>query len=239
MGTSKDYSGGKGGDWTPYKHATSTFARYGGGSGRAEKVLSRYVAAQGGAAALSSSAGARAAVGSTQGVAGFATGLAVDGLTPTLQRLGLGHLVGRDRYEVLDGLLEALAGDGSTLEDRAVLAALCEAFEELFPDDAESYDELEATTLDEAGVATLVERFVARWVYDRMLPTLAKKFADISDPDVVRRRDNELRERIVLLAKLELQDRSALDVDWTGDEGRDILQGLVDAIYDDMEDLGE
>lgn len=238
MGTSKDYGGGKGGDWTPYKHATSSFARYGGAK-RAEKVLSRYVTAMGGASALSSSAGARAAVGRTQGVAGFASGLATDGLTPTLQRLGLGHLVGRDRYEVLDGLLEALGGDGSTLEDRAVLAALCEAFEELFPDDAETYDELEATMLDEEGVATLIERFVARWVYDRMLPTLAVKFADISDPDVVRRRDDELRERISLLAKLELQGRSPLTIDWTGDEGRSILGGLVDAIYDDMTDLGE
>ena len=239
MGTSKDYSGGKGGAWTPYKHATSSFARYGGGDGRVEKVLSRYVAAMGGADALSSSAGAQAAVGSTQGIAGFATGLATGGLTPTLQRLGLGHLVGQDRYEVLDGLLEALGGDGSSLEDRAVLAALCEAFEELFPDDAETYEELEATTLDEEGVAELTERFVARWVYDRMLPTLAQKFADIADPAVVRKRDDELRERIGLLAKLELQGRSPLDIDWNGDEGRDILGGLVEAIYEDMGDLGE
>lgn len=237
MGTSKDYSGGKGGDWTPYKHAASNFTRYGGGDGRAEKVLSRYVAAMGGSAALSTSVGARAAVRSTQGVAGFATGLATEGLSRTLERLGLDQLIGQDRYEVLNGLLEALAGDGSTLEDRAVLAALCEAFEELFPDDAETYNELEATTLDEAGVAGLIERFVARWVYDRMLPTIAKKFADITDPAVVRRRDDELRERISLLAKLELQGRSPLEINWPGDEGRDILGKLVEAIYEDMEDL--
>jgi hypothetical protein len=193
----------------------------------------------GGAQALSSSTGAQAAVGSTQGVAAFAAGVAVDGLTPTLRRLGLAHLVGQDRYDVLNGLLEALGGDGSTLEDRAVLAALCEAFEELFPDDAENYDELEATTLDDDGVAALIERFVARWVYDRMLPTLAKKFADLTDPAVVRRRDDELRERIGLLAKLELQGRSPLEVDWTAEEGREILNGLVESIYEDMADLGE
>lgn len=145
--------------------------------------------------------------------------------------------VGQDRYEVLEGLLDALGGDGATLEDRAVLAALCEAFEELFPDDAEDYDQLEATTLDADGVAELIERFVARWVYDRMLPTLAEKFAHITDPEVVRRRDDELRERIVLLAKLELEDRSAIDIDWAGDEGRAILTRLVEAIYEDMEEL--
>lgn len=236
MGTSKDYITGKGGAWTPYKHATSNFAKHGGGGGRIERVLARYVAAMGGASALAAS-GSQIAVGATQGVAGFGAGLAADGLTPALERLGLGHLVGQDRYEVLNGLLEALAGDGATLEDRAVLAALCEAFEELFPDDAESYEELEVVTLDAAGVVELIERFVGRWVYDRMLPTLAEKFAHITDPDVVRRRDNELRERIALLARLELEDRDPLTVDWTGPEGRDILAGLVEAIYEDMEDL--
>jgi hypothetical protein len=235
MGTSKDYITGKGGAWTPYKHAASNFAKRGGDRGRIERVLARYVAAMGGAGALAASGSP--AVGPTQGVAGFGAGLASEGLTPTLERLGLGHLVGQDRYEVLDGLLESLAGDGATLEDRAILAALCEAFEELFPDEAETYEELEATTLDAAGVVALIERFVGRWVYDRMLPTLAEKFAHITEPEVVRRRDAELRERIVLLAQLELEDRDPLAIDWTGDEGRDILSGLVQAIYEDMADL--
>jgi hypothetical protein len=238
MGTSTDYSGGTGGNWTPYKRAASDFARRGGGDGRVEKVLARYVAAMGGAAALVAS-GLQTAVGSTQRVAGFGAGLAVDGLTPTLEQIGLGHLVGQDRYEVLNGLLEALAGDGSTLEERAVLAALCEAFEELFPDDAETYEDLEAVTLNADGVAELIERFVARWVYDRMLPTLAEKFAHIDDPELVRRCNDELRERIRLLTKLKLEGREATSIDWNGDEGRAILSGLVADIYEDMEDLGE
>lgn len=237
MGTSTDYSGGTGGNWTPYKRAASNFARRGGDGGRVEKVLARYVAAMGGAGALAASA-SPAALGSTQRVAGFGSGLAVGGLTPTLERLGLGHLVGQDRYEVLNGLLEELAGDGATLEDRAVLAALCEAFEELFPDDAETYEELEAVTLDADGVVEFIERFVARWVYDRMLPTLAEKFAHIDDPEVVRQRNDELRERIQLLAQLKLEDRDVLSIDWSGDEGRDILSALVNDIYEDMEDLG-
>lgn len=237
MGTSTDYSGGTGGNWTPYKHAASNFVRRGGAE-RADRVLARYVAAMGGVGALAGVA-ARPAVESTQRVAGFGSGLASEGLTPTLERLGLGHLVGQDRYEVLNGLLEALGGDGATLEERAILAALCEAFEELFPDDAESYEELEAVTLDADGVVELIERFIARWVYDRMLPTLAEKFSHIDDPEVVRERNDELRERIRLLAKLELEDRGVLSIDWSGEEGREILDHLVRDIYEDMQDLGD
>ena len=55
------------------------------------------------------------------------------GLTATLEALGLGHLVGRDRFEVLDGLLDALGGDGASLEDQAVSAALIDAFETSTP----------------------------------------------------------------------------------------------------------
>ena len=44
-------------------------------------------------------------------------------------------------------------------------------------------------TLDGDGVVALIEQFVARWVYDRMLPTLAEKFAHIDDPEVARERN--------------------------------------------------
>lgn len=235
MGTSKDYAGGKGGAWTPYRYASTSFVKRGGGE-RADRLLARYVAALGGALAAAAS-GAGTVVAPAQGLAGLGVGLAQDGLTSTLQALGLSHLVGADRYEVLDGLLEALAGEGSTLEEQAVLSALCEAFEELFPDDAETYEDLEDVELDADGVIELVERFVVRWVYDRMLPTLAERLSHIEDPETVRRRDSELRERISLLAALRLEDRDPLSVDWRGAEGERILTELVTRVYEDMEDL--
>ncbi len=235
MGTSKDYAGGKGGAWTPYRHASTSYVKH-GGEPRADRVLARYVAALGGAVAAAAS-GIGAFIGPAQGLADLGVRLSEQGLTPTLEYLGLTDLVGADRYDVLEGLLGALAGDGSTLEEQAVLSALCEAFEELFPEDAESYEQLEQTKLDADGVMALIERFVVRWVYDRMLPTLAERFAHIEDPEVVRRRDNELRERLTLLVTLRLEDRDPLTVDWSGEEGNAILTDLVSRLYEDMEDL--
>jgi len=113
MGTSKDYAGGKGGDWTPYRYASTSFVKKGGGE-RADRLLARYVGALGGAIAAAAS-GTGAVLAPAQGLAGIGVGLAQRGLSPTLEELGLSHLVGADRYEVLDGLLDALAGDGSTL----------------------------------------------------------------------------------------------------------------------------
>jgi hypothetical protein len=235
MGTSSDYTGGTGGAWTPYKHASTNFLKR-GGEPRADRVLARYVAALGGAVAAATS-GTGAFVGPAQGLADLGVGLATQGLTPTLEDLGLSHLVGADRYDVLDALLERLAGDGSTLEEQAVLSALCEAFEELFPEDAESYGQLEQLSLDVDGLVALIEGFVVRWVYDRMLPTLGERLAHIEDPEVVRKRDSELRERLGLLVKLQLEDRDPLTVDWSGAEGAEILGKLVVELYEDMEEL--
>jgi hypothetical protein len=235
MGTSSDYTGGTGGNWTPYKHAASNFARR-GGEARAEKVLARYVGALGGAAAAASS-GRAAGVTSGQGIAAFGAGLARDGLTPTLEQLGLGHLVGRDRYEVLDGLVEALAGDGGSREDQAVERAIIEAFRELYPDDAQTYEELEAVTLDPDAVQRLIERFVAAWAYARLLPTLAEKFSHIEDRAIAQQRYDELRERLNKLVKLEIGDRNAVDIAWRDAEGEAILTLVVDQLYEDMADL--
>lgn len=235
MGTSTDYTGGTGGKWTPYKRATSYFTRL-GGEDRADRVLARYVKAAGGAAGIAGG-GTTAAVRSTQGLAGFGVGIAEGGLSGALREMGLERLIGCDRFEVIDGLLEALGGEGATLEDQAVLAALCEAFEELWPEDADTYEDLEEVSLDAEDVARLIERFVARWVYDRMLPTLAEKFTHIEDPEVVRSRDQLLRDRLNLLVSLELQDSNPLGIDWRGDEGETILTTLVNQVYEDMEDL--
>lgn len=237
MGTSADYTGGKGGAWRPYKIAASNFAKRGGEKRRVEKVLARYVGAVGGASSAAGGGGGSSGVSSGQGVAAFGTGLATEGLTPTLESLGLKHLVGASRFDVLDGLLATLGGDGGTLEDQAINQALCEAFAHLYPDDADTYEELEAVTLDEAGVVGFIENFVGEWAYARMLPTLAEKFTHIEDPMIAQRRDDELRERIQLLVKLEIGERSALEIAWRDEEGEQLLSYVVAQLYEDMEDL--
>lgn len=235
MGTSSDYTGGTGGKWTPYKYAASNFARH-GGERRAEKVLARYVAALGGAATAAAAARA-SGVSSGQAVAGFGAGVARDGLTPTLQQLGLGHLVGADRYDVLDGLVEALGGDGGTLEDQAVERAIIEAFRELYPDDAQTYEELGSVKLDQAALVRFIERFVAAWAYARLLPTLAEKFSHIEDRETAQQRYDELRERMTKLVRLEISDHDPLEIAWRDAEGEAILNQVIDQLYEDMGDL--
>lgn len=238
MGTSTDYSGGTGGAWTPYKRAVTSFARHGSGKSgeRVQRVLARYVAARGGATALSRSSAAAAATGAGQGIGGLARSIATDGLTPTLERLGLGDLVNKDRWELLDGLIEALGGDGGTLEDKSVLSAVIAALDALFPEDAETYDDLAAVALDTDGVRHLVEVFVAEWAYYEMAPTLAEKLTHIEDRIAAQNRDEELRQMISDVVRIEGGDRDPLEIDWAGQEGHTLVETVIADMYSLIEE---
>ena len=138
MGTSSDHKGRSGGAWTSYKTAATGFAKN-GGRDRAALALGQYVAAMGGAAAASSSAGSGRAVGSRAGR--FLSGLASVGLEQTLEELGLHNLVGADRFEVVTALVDYLAGDGDSLDAAAARDAACDLIDDLFGE-VSDYEEL-------------------------------------------------------------------------------------------------
>lgn len=232
MGTSSDYTGGTTADWESYKHVASKFASR-GGDGRAEQVLARYVRALGGAPATAADA-RRAGVAPSQRVAAFGASLATIGLTATLYQLGLGHVVGGSRWAVLDGLLQALGGDGGTLEDQAVNEAVVGTLVKLYPAATETYEELEHIALEPGSLTGLVEQFVGRWAYARLLPTLAEKLCHIEDPAALQRRYAELRGRLNACVRLEIGGPDAVEVNWRRCDGGLLLGRVIDELYADM-----
>jgi hypothetical protein len=232
MGTSSDFPGGKGQDWKNLRRATTDYAKTGKPE-LAGRVLTRFVAALGGAAAAT--AASRATIGSTQRLADFAAALGEGGVEDALQRAGLGHLVGQSRWDVLGALVEEVAGAAAGLEEAAIQSAAVRVFEELFPDQ-ESWDEIAAVRLDEPQVADVIERFIAECVFGRLSQTIDERLARF-DPHERERRNDELHEIVMQLVKLRLDDRSVLEVDWRGDEGRQLTEGIVGDLFSKMEDL--
>lgn len=232
MGTSSDFPGGRGPEWRDLRRATTDFAKT-GGSGLAERVLARFVAALGGAAAATAASGAT--IGSTQRMADVAAALADGGLEDALERAGLGHLVGQSRWDVLGALIEEVAGAAEGLEDAAVHSAVCRVFEELFPDQ-DTWEELADVRLDEEQVAQLIERFVAECVFGRLAQAIDARLA-ARDPHEREKRNRELHDFVAQLVTLRLDGRSVLEVDWRGQEGREVTERLVADVFAQLEDL--
>jgi hypothetical protein len=232
MGTSSDFPGGKGQDWSNLRRAATDFAKS-GETKYAERILSRFVAALGGAAAAT--AASAATIGSTQRMADVVAALGEGGVEDALQRAGLEHLVGQSRWDVLGALVEEVAGAAAGLQEAAIQSATVRVFEDLFPDQ-ESWDEIAAMRLDEQQVQDVIERFVGECVFGRLSQTIDERLSRY-DPHERDRRNDELHEMVTQLVKLRLDDRSVLEVDWRGDEGRQLTEGIVGDVFSKLEAL--
>jgi hypothetical protein len=230
VGTSADRSAGKGGDWTPLKHATATYVRGLGNRGstdRAGRVLGRHVPLLGGTRGAVSSARAGTAGISRLGglLAGLGTGPAGEAFTS----LGLSHLVGQDRFTVLDELVTFIAGTGDDLDSVAARDAACDVLDEVFGD-ADSWEELNEVSVSREQLGTVLERFLSLYVYNRV-PVVAERLSRMTDPTAMRQADQEMRQIIADLVAIHLpSDPFALD--WSGPEGRAIAERAVTSTYE-------
>ncbi len=232
MGTSADRSAGKGGDWTPLKHATNSYVRglgSGGSVGRAQRVLARHVPLLGGAAGATSSAraGSRGATRLGALIAGIGTG----GLASAFNTLGLTRLVGQDRFVVLDELVTFIAGDGDDLDAQAARDAACDVIDELFGD-ADSWSELSAVEVDQAQLGVVLERFLALYIYNR-LPVVAERLSRLTDPAAMRRADQEMRQIIADMVAIQLAG-DPFTIEWQGTEGRTIITDAISTVYETL-----
>jgi len=115
------------------------------------------VAALGGAARATSTA--TAGIQAAQQVGALVAGIARDGLDATLRDADLGHLVGQDRFHVVEGLLEIILRDvGAGSEAEAANQAACDVLEDLFDPDAVTYVDLAAVEIDRERVGEIERR---------------------------------------------------------------------------------
>jgi len=229
VGTSADRTSGKGGDWTPLKFATTSYVRGLGRSdsrGRARRVLARHVPVLGGASGAATSA--RAGRAGIARLGGLLAGISTGSTGAALAALGLGHLVGLDRFTVLDELVTFVAGTGDDLDSQAARDAACDVLDELFGD-ADSWTELDSIAVSRDELSTILERFLALYVYNR-IPVIAERLSQLTDPTAMRRADQEMRQVIADLVAIQLPP-DPIGIDWQGAEGRSIAETTVASVY--------
>lgn len=236
MGTSADRASGSGGAWTPLKHAATAYAKVassgsGGSRATAQRVLGRHVAVLGGSGAAAGSA--RSGSTGLARLGGLLAGVGSSGLATALTGLGLGHLVGKGRFDVLDELITLLTGDASDIESQAARDAMCDVLDELYAD-ADSWEDLEAASVTPESLRTLLTLFLAKYTYNRM-PVLAERLARLMDPTAAKKADQLIVGMIHDLVELGMPN-DPLRFDWAGPDGRRFAE---DAIRDVYEVLGE
>lgn len=232
MGTSKSNTGGSGGAWTGFKRNATLFAKH-GGEYRAAMALGGYVAAMGGAAAAAAAAIAGSRTGQSLGTF-LAGSTGPDGLVGGLEAVGLERLTGEDRFIVLTELVNQFAGSGSDLEAQAARSAVLDVLDQILPNDDTT--PLDTVQLGRAEVIDALCRYIAALIYNRAIPVIDERLTRLENPALAQQRDQELRQYIDALVRLRLSDTSALEIDWRSSAGRDFIDSILRAVYEQIEE---
>lgn len=220
-------------NWAAAKRSLGSVASGGGGRAAIGRAGNAYVRARGGARnAARSATSARSA---TARLGGFLSDVATRGVGPALESLGLGRLVGRDAHTVFSAIVDALAPEGTDLEQSATREAIQQTlsglFEEYVAPDG-SVAALESMTPD--AVRAAVEASVSASIFNRWLGDLERMLEEkaVSPAQAVRlERDVEIYVRDTV--KLDLRGTDPLTMRWDGPAG----QAFVDRIYEDAYSL--
>jgi len=242
MGTSSGYNMPKGGNWTPLKNGATRFVRHNGHDlTNSRKLLGRYLRANGGAQAIAQGrggsgghSGSRYGIGSSARRAGaklggFLSRVATQGLDTTLQKVGLGHLIGKSATEICAGLLDVLTDSASTLDDYAARKALSNVFDDLFKSDT-PYEDIEQAlnkSLDEKGIMLIMADFFGYYLYELFCRDFYEDWQKKVGIDQTKRSLWQVKNCIFAEVKSEFSNKSIDLIDWSGSAGKKLVEQIM------------
>lgn len=247
MGTSSSRTAPRGGGWT---RAKGTASRFASGAALSSDVASAYVGALGGSSRASrgggggGGGGARGAFSSAKKTArslgSFLGGVASRGLDQTLRDFGLGDLIGRSASEVISGIVDALVGPGTSLDEAVARVALVEVMGELYDERNVAYENLVdswESGIDRDRCVELLELFLVEAIYQKILSDLADRIEEHSDSvAMTRARELELRDYIEEMVRFDLRQKDPVQVDWQGQEGDELITRNLEAALVQLEE---
>ena len=154
-----------------------------------------------------------------------------------LERIGLGGIVGQSAELVMAAIANALAPDGSSLETSVARKATTEVLETLYDRYVSDDNDISALEqMDSEDVRKAIEESVASYVFDRWLQELGLSIENgaISEHDAVRL-ERELKAYVRENVRLTLRDLDPPSVDWSGQQGRRIVDRPFQDAYSMLE----
>jgi hypothetical protein len=178
----------------------------------------------GGAAAAA--AAATGGVRTAGGLGEFLADVSREGLDVTLDRYDFADLVGGDPVEVIDELAGRISGAGDSPEEAVARDALIAVLAQVF-DEAETFEEMEAVSIDEDRLRDFIAAYLTEYIFRRVLHELGDRIRDNSAPADAARLEGRLHDDLRALVALDLSTIDALSFNWTGPEGQARVRELL------------
>jgi hypothetical protein len=217
--------------WQTARRSLGAASRGLAGSRNYRRAVRDYVHASGGARkAAQRATGGRQA---TARLGGFLVAIASGGLANVSKYLGLGSLVGKSINAIFVEIANTLAPVGASMEESAARMAIADTLAmlyELHGVDIGGLARLEAMTPDDirgAVVETVSTYVFYRWAQEL---GLSIERGAISPKEAVAI-EREMRHYIRETVKLDLSAMDVLALEWSGSEGRRVIEGVFAQAY--------
>ena len=214
--------------WSVPKGAMTRFARGGSSLGA---IGRSYVSAGGGASGRASSA--KAGRQTAGRFAGFLAGGVRDGFVQAARDIGLTNLVGRDIQFVLASFVDLIAPSGATIEDAVARKALTDTTWEVFQTYGVNVDGI--TALDRLvrdDVTSIIALYVSNYVNERLQEELFFRVErGALDENVANQYADQIKGFIAGVVKLDFKSIDPLQVDWQGNQGKEIIEKKYQEAY--------
>ena len=210
-------------NWQSAKSGMTRYAKSGGDTGRLRSAGAGYVRAKGGSRRATSSA--TSGRSTSRNIGNFLASAVQSGIRQAFESVGLRDTVGQSSERVLARLVDVLAPVGATKEEAAARSATIEALEYLYEEVIGEEGDLAALEqMDRQTIEATIKRSVSGYIYNRWLDELGLSIEKGAVTEVAAiQLERDVKKYVESCVSLELAEKSPLDIDWAGREGRQII----------------
>lgn len=235
MGTSANYNAPTGPQWKKLKGKVSRLTGHSQLNSTGIKgILRDFVNVNYGSSRGVSGPGGTARRQVAQNVArkigGFFSSVNDIGFRKAFEDAGLGSFEGKTLSEIAHALLDHLGGPSNTLDEADVRTALCDLMDEILnnADSPEDVEQVMETRAHGKALDNLIRRFFGYYIYEQFCRDFYGRLVANIGNEEAEKSINEIRDYICEVLKDEIGDRDMNQINWSGDQGKQIIGEILD-----------
>ena len=239
MGTSSGYDAPTTPDWGNLKGRVSRTARDGYVSQQsARNTLKGFIGTSGGARNISrgggSIGGGRSAQNTARRLANFVSSVGAVGLRQALESIGLAEFVGKPANEILPSLVDKLGGPSSTINDVDARNALSRVMNDLLGDleTPEQVEEALSQIMEGEALESLLNQFFGYYLYEQFCRVFYERLAKSVGSSNADSYLSSIFDTIKSALEYITHDRDLSQIDWTGIEGQNIADQILQDTFE-------
>lgn len=232
MGTSSGHKPPTSGNWGTIKKDLSNIANsVSFPQKKALKVIGDFISAKGGGSTTQSAYGSWTIAPKkvSKGIAGFISDVSLFGFADTLNKQGLGYLIGKSAKNIIAVLIDNFGGDGNTRDEINASRAL-QSTMDCFMENEDTFENIESIFKHLSNPDLFREfllTFLGYYIFQQFCSCyeefLFSKMKNENSEDLIK----EIEGAILAAVKNKSLDIDLSKVDWKGGEGDNIMDTIM------------